>query len=549
MSFSTSLTLSHRQQCFLEKNFRVLDPETGECSLDFFNILGCKVILLGEFHHTVCLSLVQEEFFKLFARGKTVLPLEGLVPGKTLDKSKVKPFQNYPEGVELHGADMRGLTDVEAFAAYVNLKWEMAQCKVRETEALKKVTMDIAACVNNAVHVKKAVLDDQAIVVAQEVNRKVEEISELFNGEAFDEAFESMRREAAELAQKCVKHNAATTLFEESNLSLLRVIQRFTVEADVIVVKWGAAHFYGSNQLTRQMGIPGRDFIILIPSPDLEVECNLELDTLEPVDFTLTVEREISRSLGERVVDKSVSKYSIPPRFISYFHSLIRNSIVLPPRKIEMFLDEKEFANLFKESDTIVIPQNQFIHFLGVDDHIHNLLRDTKWVPENIHHLITVIDKLLLFSKFRLAKFNLGNFNVEIAADFVRSTRAITIHSQGPVELMVDRMNIRIDPASLFAEMRRRSISKYSWKAGAALMIMGMSETEARRLTTNGEEVFSWLNEKTPPQTKVRLNGRIKLDSYIYTDTVRHTGIALTAIVDSALILENDRLVRHQDFP
>lgn len=55
--------LNSSQISFLEQNFVVFDPDSGETYTDFSNLHQYQLILIGEQHHTIVLHQIQALFF------------------------------------------------------------------------------------------------------------------------------------------------------------------------------------------------------------------------------------------------------------------------------------------------------------------------------------------------------------------------------------------------------------------------------------------------------------------------------------------------------
>lgn len=510
MSFpvASNTALSPQQWTFLEENFQVLDPKTGETSLDFSGLLKCKTILMGEFHHTYCLHKVQVEFLKLFCNGKTLLASEGLAPGAVIDITKVVRYGEYPGNVEVIGADIRGETP-DKFVNLINLNWELTQRHKELMDMVQIENQEVAAIFSQAIYSGKLYLSDGELFAKEDVLVQV-----FSNSDSHAQPKKTLLNRISQLRQQIKDLSEAWNCRAlESNQGLCKEVKKAQCDYEKIIAIWGRSHFYGFSDLWAELGVYRHDYIILMPSIRLEEKFVLEDEVAK--NKTVIATLQMHRESG------GINTFSIPRQFVSYYHPLVRKKIIIPPEVKPLNVDGAGLLNLFRDRETIEFLPDQLIALFGVSEGVHQLLLD-----ESADIPVLVAEAFNDLVVFLQASINVTIRGRVQAYSRIYNGKNNLIVTGAKLELTVNRTFLYIEPISLFKEMKRRSVRSYTWKKGVSLGIIGLDQSFLQK--TN--EVVPWFKK-----LGAHLNGSVALNRIVIENECK--GMALTALADSSFVL------------
>jgi uncharacterized iron-regulated protein len=509
---SLNPTLSQSQLKFLESNFTVYDPDSGECYDNFSELPKCKVILIGETHYTHILHKIQSLFLKQFVpKDKPCcLMLETLPKGETIKAEEIPHWEDLPKNLTIQGSDIRHKITKAEYVKWKTLEHEYRDLLLSDKKDTKKVVQQIANLLNDAEFEISRSPDE--ILISTQVYSQLDKVWEL------DKTIMKKKESLIEKIQACnLGFNKTERHVTKSNDALAEQIMDATKEFFQVFAIWGEGHWYLGEKIFKKFDQKKVKFIVLIPNRQINSEVNDELAWRrnQVKASLLTIASKVygeQDSEGRRTVTRTFNTLRVPECFKRAFLPQIQK--LLKPEVFEypetpVVEVSREDLSLFEKNNTIKFPPNRPIKFVGFNTSDCEQLQDVldAGAGPNARILLTnCLDNMLALINKNVKSIDCPNLACSIY--FENHLYVVQIQSIDSITITLSDEEAYCSPDHLLSEMLRKQQMEVKFPPNKRI-----------HFRLNGEpfpeDLYDWLNGKTPRHNlQIGTKGRI---SYIKT--------------------------------
>lgn len=506
-------SLSSTDLAFLEKYYRVLNPTTRQTSTDFSSLLSCKIVLIGEFHHSLIGVQIQTKIAQLFKKS-TCLLLEGLAPSLKPFWQSLEMYKGFPSHFHFRGSDIRGFKNTHSYVAFENYKFRLAHAYKARFEEFNRLTAGVAAIFNQALFDNTASIRAGRLILDEGI------YTSLIN-------FYAARRDGLNKSEEnllslieSVDMYADPTprkkrwRIKESNTFLIKEIKKTAQVYQTVVAIWGSDHFC-DPRFEEHFGRAGSDFIVLVPSPEFSELGNREYATQhDKSDLSFPIDCKRKKTDEDGFEEAHGFNCSTLPDLLPHFHPDLQAIFQNPNKMQKIIYDTALLKTAFADTDSIVLDVEKIVVFKGIDLATH-LFFDEMVIPAEIDEVFMrlvgeSINTILCFGHLSLCSLEMGNFAAfEFAMiDFEPSVAFILNH---PAEFTVSRTQLQIEAALFFKEMNRRCLNQFKLNVGASLIFRNFDSQVLQNILHEPEEIAQHLSQYAPPHMTVQVLGTFDL--------------------------------------
>lgn len=482
-----SLNVHLNSQSFLEENFDVLDLASGACHKNFSTLAGAKIILLGEIHHSHMLHRIQIEFLNLFHTKNSCLLIEGLAPGKEVNRDTVKSYNQYPKDLKILGSDIRDTCGESSFE-------EIRRLCIQLQEFQEHHSIKIANYLNELFHSNQLTfINDNELFVSSDHAQKIRKMFSKHN----------MERET--VVQKVSSLRGGENLqlqFKKSNAGLLQEIQKTCRQFERVFGIWGMGHFFGDRDFKAGLDKLGTSYIVLIPSKGLLEKACTQVDPVPCPTFTVCCPAKESGLLD--CVGYRLNTFQL-------LDQRIQKALSFEPEPIS--ISAKDLIDfLGADADSVTFEPNRNIYLKGIDSSSFSELADmTGKIDEKFSSVLCkALNNWLLFSKVCLETLYCRDGVFEACAQFHNTSLCIRMKASASIVLQINKNAIVTDPAYLFSEMKHRGITEYTCTHAQSLVLDAQSVQKAEELYNHHEKLMPWLREYIPTDMQLESVGELQ---------------------------------------
>lgn len=508
--------LSRDQLVFLEENFVVYDPLYRECYTDFSRLENCRVILMGEIHHSSLLSNIQDQFLeRIIGNEPTCLLGEGLPPGET-----VKARERWPHAADsltLRGADNRHQWTAAQFLAWVKLRQRIIQLEAQDQEQVGYNLRKIATRLNGYFVSQGCRGIDKAkrvVVVSKETAEACDQLLDQL-AQSKTERDQEIEKLQEKLNKMHVREEKRSPEIVESNLGFVQEIIKASREYNRVIGIWGKGHFICDDELTAALNKAQLPYVILLPNKLREDEAFKERLWSHG---TMPV-AELKFAFQATPTTLEITECKIPKIFQSLFHPGIQ-TIFNQETGEPIILDTEKLVDLHKPGKILVFPAHQPIYFENIplsDFHkLQELLKVSEGESTRItdersiqvkNCIISVLNNILMLGHLKVDMLEFER-NITCSIDCMQNKPVLELSSEGPIKLkLLQGKNMYGYASHFFREMTRLNCREFSLSPGETLFFFDLSIAQRDAIIKNPNEVIPWLNTKLPPQTGLHLKG------------------------------------------
>lgn len=497
---SATTSLSSSQLKFLENNFVVYDPDSGECHKDFSAIPQCQVILIGETHYTHILHKIQGLFLKQIPpKGKSCCVLkETLSVGEKFKASQIPFWNDVPDHIMILGSDIRYKITSEEYLECQKLEHELRVLDLDYKKALEDLNRRMAAILNRDFD-SHAIQEDDTFLIADEIQTQFDNLDK--------QKLNAIIGKRDPLAEKSQKVESFTSNDEltvtKSNEGLYQEILKALKVYDLVIGIWGDAHWFLGEKIFKKMTKKIK-FLVIIPNEEINKEVQTEYVWRKEEVNNLTLKlknRKKTKVEGNLVFfSDKITTIKIPEPFKDYYLPQIRRLFKKlngnPCLEIDSPCLEigRDNLALFAKEETVVVPAFRPIKFVGFNCSNYESLYDicSRDKTIDIPLLKLSINNMLVFAQKSLSSIKIkANFQ-RVVFKYENQLPIFQFTSKEAVEIVLKSDELYCTAEHFFSEMYRKGIKEF--KVGA--------NRELHFLLEDGEDFpenfNSWLDEKVP---------------------------------------------------
>jgi hypothetical protein len=527
---------------FFEKNYDVLDLDTGRRYKDFTSLQTAQVACIAECHHTSVLHRLQYETLCRLGKIACCVLLEGLSPGQVLEQSP--GWEGLPKNLSLWGSDVRLPTTAEDFITWHEKIQKAKRLILEKFENHQRLVRQQAAILNEALKSHEAVIftEKNRVAVSPALLKQIEALKPKKNRE-LDCLKKEIRQE-----QKKDLDSVQETQLKSSNEGLFQEIQKALKQFPRVIPIWGLNHFVLGEEMFAALRKAHITYIILVPSKknlkQAVIESSWKDDTFDTVSLKL-----------------NDTKLKIPKNFEQFFHPSIPFRC-RPIIKAKVF-DSLKLLELFKHQKGPTLqwtwPAKTLLHFkeistdtfikLGDDFGEGSHLRKT---PPSLDSLVDSLNDMLLLGNRRITVIPpIRDSSLDISPSlplFEKQYLAIT--SKYPLVFKIKAHESVGTATHLFQEMKRLS-RDFELKPGSWTLFLDIIPKALKKILKDPATQFeAWLQSRAPKNMRVIFEGNIHVAQGTYTNsTQKVAGLRISTEKGAKFYLQAGGRHRAQKWP
>lgn len=507
---------------FFEKNYDVLDLDTGRRYKDSTGLQTAQVACIAECHHTSVLHRLQYETLLRLGKIACCGLLEGLSPGQVLNQNP--GWERLPKNITLWGSDNRLPVTAEGFAAR-HEKIEKAKGLIlKKFENHQRLVRQQAAILNEALRNNEAVIakEKNGLAISPALLEQIQALKP-----KKDRELDTLKKQIRAENKKDIDSVEHTHL-KSSNEGLFQEIQKALQQYSRVIPIWGLSHFVLGEEMFAALRKAHITFIVLVPSKK-----NLKQAVIESVWKDDTFET-ISLKLNE-------TRLKIPKHFEHFFHPSIpfRHR---PTIKAKVF-DSLKLLELFKHQKGPILqwtwPAKTLLHFKELSTDTFIKLGDDfgegghlKKTPPSLDSLVDSLNDMLLLGNRRITVVpSIRDCSLDIYTSLpIFEKQYLAITSQYPLVFKIQAQESVGTAIHLFQEMKRLR-RDFEMKPKSWTLFLDVTPKELKKILKDPANQFdSWLKSRAPKNMRVIFEGDINVARGTYTNsTQKIPGLRISA--------------------
>jgi hypothetical protein len=521
---SVQRALTPEQQNFL-KNFVVRDPATGECHTDFSRLLTYQVILMGERHSSPTLQKIQGEFLQLIIGNEPACMLgEGLSIGEEIKVHEDPRWPNAPRNLVMRGADNRNSGKAHDYISWAQLDQQYAGMLAENRQRMADAINSIATILNRYFiehGFRSPPRNDKVFLVSQQILEDCEQIWSTY--EKWDDQQVSILDQLLEQKNKlaaAANRTKFTSNVAPSNRGLAKEITKANQAYDKLIAIWGKDHFIYGDELMRALDKAGLSYIILLPTPPLENQVAEEFDLS---DGTMPYSTMVVGVMEDKS-NWTATSFEIPKIFQNLFHLELRKILIPQDNETEQkpfIIDAGNCVDLKTAGEAFVFAANRPFHFEHVPLteylELDELLDDQEGIAlqrQQIQvqdHIVSMLNNILMFRHSRVSKLE---FEGKLTCSTFDSLNkpVLALSSDRRFKASLEQDWIGGHASYLFKEMKRLRRTTFSLSPDETLFFYDFSLEETMMIRRNPDAIFSCLESKLPPKTRLTTSGDLEIE-------------------------------------
>lgn len=496
------LELSAKQLNFLEKNFVVYDPLDGSCQQDFRNLLGSKVVFIGQLSDSPLFTKIQNKFIENFTTHQDCILIEGIPLAKPIANGDLHAWPALPKNITVMGADLRVENQsLEKLKTYKKSAHLLINLQLKSLEDLRIILRNLGQFLSDKMLKENGSIIDQTFIIGHENVTQLKKYSDQLLD--LGEKLLSERKNVEKIKPEKNKEISAASFTFYLTETVVNAAKHFKKVYPVLEMK----HLRDKGKMLETLKKAKISYTILFPTQaklsEAKQEEKLFSGKAPVLDLTLNFKE------GDQI---KLLTLTLPTLFASFCHPSIQNILIRNEKKSdEPFWIDRDF--LKRNNGKITVNPNVPIRFFPVQE------AEDIVDKNNFEEVLSILKPLKLFGQREFSIINKGNVEVKIKSDDgFRSY--LQIKSPAPIHLEI-AMEIHTTVEFIIAQMQREYLLNFNIEPNVSLFLLNFKTKKIHSFLKDENSLFKALKKRSPKGLSLKLRGYFSLTpAQIGSDTV-----------------------------